>query len=277
MQKIFIDEEFKDLLPVLDEKTYTSLEDNLRNNGCVYPLLLWGDILVDGHNRYRICMENNIPFPTVNMDFKSRDDVVVWIITTQVERRNLTPLQLSFYRGIHYQAAKRIQGDNKRLPDEEENRQNDGFTRSTSKRLAEQYCVSPRTIERDAKVADAISAIGKSSPDARRDILSGAANITRKQLQELSGGSDADIGFVAASIEEGTFERKGPVKPGSAKEADLGDQAQDGKNPFSPAISRLTDGFRSSLRRLTKDSDAPELKGALRVYIDALEGLHRQM
>ena len=277
MQEIIIDEEFSALLPALDKNTYSSLEDDLLNNGCLYPLVLWGNIIIDGHTRYQICKEHNIPFSTVNKDFTSRDEVVVWIIRTQVERRNLTPLQLSFYRGTHYQAVKRIQGDYKRLSDEDKNRQNDGFTRSTARRLAEQYSVSPSTIERDAKVANAISAIGKSSPEARRDILSGAASITRKQLQELSGGSDADIEFVAASIEEGTFERKWSAKPDSAKETVSDDQTQAGENAFNPVISRLTDGFCSSLRRLTKDSDTPKLKKALRAYIDTLEDLHKQM
>ena len=120
--------------------------------------------------------------------------------------------------------------------------------------------MSPRTIERDVKVADAISAIGKSSTDAKRSILSGAASITRKQLQVLSGGSDADIELVATSIEEGTFERKGSAKPDSVKEEDFDDQIKTGENPFSSAISKLTDEFCSGLRSLTKDSDVPELK-----------------
>jgi len=277
VQEIFIDEEFNSLLPELDEKTHASLEENLLNNGCVYPILLWGNIIIDGHIRYQICKKHDIPFSTVNKDFASRDDALVWIITTQILRRNLTPLQLSYYRGTHYQAVKRIQGDYKRLPDENKNRQNDGFTGSTARRLAEQYSVSPRTIERDAKVAEAISAIGKSSPDAKRNILSGAASITRKQLQVLSDGSDADIELVASSIEEGTFERKGTAKTGSVKEEVFDDQIKTGENPFNSAISRLTDEFCSSLRSLTKDSDAPELKRTLKAYIDALEDLHGQM
>ena len=52
MQKIIIDEEFKGLLPELDKETYESLEANILQNGCRDSLVLWGDILIDGHNRF---------------------------------------------------------------------------------------------------------------------------------------------------------------------------------------------------------------------------------
>ena len=58
-------------------------------DGCRTGIVLWGDILIDGHNRYEICTRQNIPFNTVQMDFSSRDDVVIWIIKNQFGRRNL--------------------------------------------------------------------------------------------------------------------------------------------------------------------------------------------
>ena len=48
-------------------------------DGCRTGIVLWGDILIDGHNRYEIC----------TLDFSSRDDVVIWIIKNQFGRRNL--------------------------------------------------------------------------------------------------------------------------------------------------------------------------------------------
>ena len=51
MAEIIIDEEFNSLLPALDEQTYAMLEENLLENGCMNPLVLWNGILIDGHNR----------------------------------------------------------------------------------------------------------------------------------------------------------------------------------------------------------------------------------
>jgi hypothetical protein len=50
-------------------------------------------ILVDGHNRYDICEDNNIPYKVVQKSFASRDDVKEFIIRLQFNRRNLQPFQ----------------------------------------------------------------------------------------------------------------------------------------------------------------------------------------
>ena len=51
------------------------LEENILQNGCRDSLVLWGDILVDGHNRYEICTKHNIPFSTIEKQFDSHEEV----------------------------------------------------------------------------------------------------------------------------------------------------------------------------------------------------------
>jgi len=147
MPKIIIDQEFKDLLPELDKETFTLLEENIIQNGCRDSLVLWGDILIDGHNRYAICTKHKIPFNTIKKEFASREDVLVWMISTQVSRRNLSPMQLSNYRGLHYQADKKIQGThNQYAVRPSEKSQNETFQNLTASRLATRYKVSRNTI-----------------------------------------------------------------------------------------------------------------------------------
>ena len=140
MQKIIIDEEFKALLPALDKDTYALLEENLLQNGCRDSIVLWGNVLIDGHNRYEICNKHKITFNTINKDFESREEALIWIISTQVSRRNLSPIQLSHFRGLHYMADKTIQGTNNQFTQKSEKGQNDPFqndlTGSTATRLA---------------------------------------------------------------------------------------------------------------------------------------------
>ncbi|MCL2427347.1 MAG: helix-turn-helix domain-containing protein, partial [Oscillospiraceae bacterium] len=73
----------------------------------------------------------------------------------------------------------------------------------TARRLAEQYNVSRSTITRDAVIAKAISAIGEVSPDVKMDILSGKTHITRKQLHELTNGTDNDVSNIVDKIVDG--------------------------------------------------------------------------
>ena len=84
-----VDSEFKNLIPPLSPEERQGLESSLLKEGCRDALVLWGEILVDGHNRYEICTQHDIPFKTVQREFKSRDEVIEWIILNQFGRRNL--------------------------------------------------------------------------------------------------------------------------------------------------------------------------------------------
>ena len=90
---LIIGPEFKALIPPLSPDERTGLEKSIREEGCRDALVVWKghNILVDGHNRYEICTAHGKPFETVEMEFASRDDVMVWIIDNQFSRRNLTP------------------------------------------------------------------------------------------------------------------------------------------------------------------------------------------
>lgn len=87
---MIIDNEFKGLIPPLTDEEYKGLEESILKDGCRDALVLWGEILVDGHNRYEICTRHNIPFTTVKKDFENRDSVILWMIDTQFSRRNLS-------------------------------------------------------------------------------------------------------------------------------------------------------------------------------------------
>ena len=168
--EIIIDHEFEHLLPELDPEALAMLEESLLECGCLTPLVLWNGILIDGHNRYKIIKKHDLPFRTIDMEFDSRDDVIIWIISTQVARRNLSALQLSHFRGLHYNTKKNTIRNQDGLNQHTEVwAQNDHKppVRRTAEILAEQYNVSPKTIRRDSQLSDAIMAIGEVSPEAK--------------------------------------------------------------------------------------------------------------
>lgn len=93
MHNILIDSEFQALIPPLSAEERAQLEANLLADGCRDPLVVWGDVLVDGHNRYEICTRHDLPFDTVEVEFDSRSHAVEWIIKNQFGRRNLSDYQ----------------------------------------------------------------------------------------------------------------------------------------------------------------------------------------
>jgi hypothetical protein len=87
---LIIDPEFAQLIPRPSEEELTELLECLMRDGCRDPIVTWDGIVIDGHNRYRLCKENGIPFSICEMHFDHRDDVIVWMIQTQLGRRSLT-------------------------------------------------------------------------------------------------------------------------------------------------------------------------------------------
>ncbi|KDP85503.1 hypothetical protein ACU4GI_40120 [Cupriavidus basilensis] len=94
---ITINEDLRAYIDPLTGDEYAALERSLLSEGCRDALVLWGDLLVDGHNRYSICQEHGIPFNTVqNQTFRSMDDVHLWMIDNHLGRRSVS----DFQRGV---------------------------------------------------------------------------------------------------------------------------------------------------------------------------------
>nr|AGU10614.1 hypothetical protein [uncultured organism] len=94
---IKINDELRAYIDPLTPDEYDALERSLLAEGCRDALVLWGDLLVDGHNRYAICTKHNLPYKTIqNERFTSIDDVHLWMIDNHLGRRSVS----DFQRGI---------------------------------------------------------------------------------------------------------------------------------------------------------------------------------
>jgi hypothetical protein len=94
---ITINDELQSMIDPLTTNEYAALERSLLAEGCRDALVLWGDMLIDGHNRYAICRQHGIDFKTVqNTSFASLDDVMLWMIDNHLARRSVS----DFQRGV---------------------------------------------------------------------------------------------------------------------------------------------------------------------------------
>lgn len=91
MRELHIDDELKAWIDPLSPEEYAQLEANIRAEGCRDPIVVWGDYILDGHNRYEICTRNNIAFSTVKKSgLVTKDDALVWMAQNQLGKRNLS-------------------------------------------------------------------------------------------------------------------------------------------------------------------------------------------
>ena len=86
-------EALEHVMPPLQKEELELLTGSLLAEGCRDPLVVWNGVLVDGHNRYRICVSNHIPFTYVQMDFANQTEAMLWIVKNHIGRRNLSPFQ----------------------------------------------------------------------------------------------------------------------------------------------------------------------------------------
>jgi hypothetical protein len=169
--KITIDQEFKDLIPPLTEEEYYNLEGSVIADGLLSPLVIWKgtDILVDGHNRYKICTQYNKPYTTKEISFSDREVAKRFIILNQLGRRNVTPESASKLRAEFAESISKGQGGNHN-PDgrkgksvaKESKLENQALIKpdKTASQVAKATGVSTSTVEADLKLMKALDVLG---------------------------------------------------------------------------------------------------------------------
>lgn len=94
--EITIMEELKRLLPPLEDNELALLDESIVADGKPRERLrVWnepflGHVLIDGHNRWKICQARDIPFEVDVMEFPDIQHVKRWMIRNQLGRRNLS-------------------------------------------------------------------------------------------------------------------------------------------------------------------------------------------
>ena len=87
--------EMEQLLPPLSAEQFSALEGDILENGC-YALIIVNEdmVIVDGHNRFRICEKHGLPFKMLMFSFADLLEAKQWALDTQKGRRNLNKWEL---------------------------------------------------------------------------------------------------------------------------------------------------------------------------------------
>lgn len=189
-----IDPELNEVLPKLSDADYKALEQSLLTDGFKgAPIMVWGDIIVDGHNRYEICNKHNIPYEVKSIEFASKEEAIIWMVRQQLGRRSLTPLQriqiVEKYRPFYKKKAeknKSLNGGDKKsllensttpLPKEEKI--------DVRAELAKDADVSTNTYARGMKILES------GNEELINETISGQKSIN-KAFNELKKNADTD-------------------------------------------------------------------------------------
>jgi N6-adenosine-specific RNA methylase IME4 len=173
-----IDKEFKNLISPLSHNEYQQLEQNIIDEGCRDALVVWQEenILLDGHNRFYICENNGIEYDIIDLSLPDRNAAMLWILSNQLGRRNLTDEQRTYYLGARYELEKLV-------PHRPKGVQNEPL--KTYDRIADETGNSASTIKRAAKYKQAVDKIAEHSEELKDSILAGELGTTKKEILQL--------------------------------------------------------------------------------------------
>ena len=168
LKTLKINEDIQKLLPPLSKTEYTGLEEDILKNGCLSPLVVWEDVIVEGHNRYAICQKHGLPFETVSMEFPSLSEAIIWAWRHQIHRRNLSEYQrvevvLQFKPNIA-----------------EEIREKEHLRKTTGQKSGESSSKSLRTDEVIAQITD----VSKDTVSRVDYLVKNADDETKEQLRQ---------------------------------------------------------------------------------------------
>ena len=93
IKKLRVNESFRTILPPLTPEEYVLLEQSIISEGCRDAIFAWNGFIVDGHYRYSLCADRELPYDVQELDFNSEEEALTWIINNQLGRRNLTDSQ----------------------------------------------------------------------------------------------------------------------------------------------------------------------------------------
>ena len=88
-RELTIHPELQSFLPPLLPEVFAGLEASIVTHGCLSPIVVWGDTIVDGHWRYAICKQHGLPFAVRRKEFECLADAMLWMYDNQCNQRNL--------------------------------------------------------------------------------------------------------------------------------------------------------------------------------------------
>lgn len=224
MKELRVRDDLRRLIPPLSEDERHQLEANLLSEGCRDPLVLWGDVILDGHNRFDICEKHGLPFETIPAGGVDDDESArEWMLRNQLGRRNLSPSAASDLRGMLYRQRKKPVG----RPGQELHQSDAINGERTSAAVAKETGVSSGTIERDGAYSEALDKLEAIDPQIRgklhkRDGALGKAlgkrdatalskkppDIQRAILDRIESGCAKNYAAARQQVKRATFVQK---------------------------------------------------------------------
>ncbi|MDD2692329.1 MAG: plasmid replication/partition related protein, partial [Simplicispira sp.] len=235
---IVVNPDLQAYIDPLTPEEYAALERSILAEGCRDALVLWGEVLVDGHNRYGICQKHGIAFQTVqNTRFTSMEDVHLWMIEQHLGRRSVS----DFQRGVLALRQREIVAARRE--------------RALAQAPADAPDAAPGT---DAVAPDSVTSTAP-EPLPSREAIAKAARISSTQVKLIETIQKQAAPEVVAAVRSGTLSINAAAAVASLPAEEQVAAASAGADELKQAAKRVREAKRKPRATPAASEDATDL------------------
>lgn len=193
-----------ELFPLMDDEQLAELAEDIRANGLIHPVVIFGGRILDGRNRWRACERAGVQPTTTHY---GGDSPVAYAISVNQKRRHLTPAQRASVAAealpLFEEEAKAREREGGRRGAEVTNRGGDKPSpprqRDESKRAAAQ---AAKATGAGVKATQALAGIKRAAPEVFELAKSGTVGVSdAKKMAALDGDSRANaVSLVSSGV-----------------------------------------------------------------------------
>ena len=204
--------EMAELLPPLTGEQLAALETDILKNGCYSPVIVNEDmVVIDGHNRQRLCEQHGLPYQMAVFSFADLLEAKQWALDTQKGRRNLDKWELGkialrLKPDIEARAKENMSagGGDQKSEDAKSgcaNSQNPISPVNTTQELADAVGIGHQTMSRIMQIDEHAPPAVKDALDSGDLSINQGYNITR-QVRELPEEQRDEAAALAVELEK---------------------------------------------------------------------------
>ena len=233
---IVVNEELKAYIDPLTPEEHDALERSILAEGCRDALVLWGDVLVDGHNRYGICQKHGLPFQTVqNTRFQSMEDVHLWMIDQHLGRRSVS----DFQRGVLALRKREIVAERR--------------ARAAAAFVAGNAEAQTHPEESSATAAPAAASVAPPEDLSSREAIARAARLSSSQVVMIEKIQKQAAPELVAAVKSGTISLNAAAAVATLPAEEQVAAVTAGKDELKQAAKRVREA-----KRKTREEAAPK-------------------
>ena len=171
------------------EKIINSLNNRYYVIPITPPICTWNGIVINGIEAYELFRKHSIPFRIKRLHFSSKEDVISWICTDQLQREDLTNTNKKYLIGKKYNAEKIL--ISRQLSST--NKSHISGASIAAKKVSEECNVAMATVHKYSAYSHALDIIDEKVPDLVKRVRSGQLWISQANIIELSGLSKEQL------------------------------------------------------------------------------------